>query len=219
MAILTLVALVASPALYAASVCPTPVSLTNSGADGNSNGFGLATSYLNDITSAANSSCNVLITIAANGSISTSNPNGAGFYDTGDDDNVVGVINNSSTTITSLNLSSSTFDIFGFDGDGIDTSPYNAPGNSMDSTGYGGPDSFFTNISPDSTTGIVNFVTPLAANGGMTYFSLEESFDATNPPTPVPPAPTAATPEPGSLVLLGTGLLGFAGAIRRRMGR
>lgn len=72
--------------------------------------------------------------------------------------------------ITSLKLTSGT-DIFGFDGDGLCTyitctwpNPY----------GYEGPGVSFNIIS--STSGIVNFNPPIAANGGTAYFSLEESL-------------------------------------------
>ena len=161
----------------------------------------------------ATAGCNEMIAINSNGTFSVVAGNGTD-YD-GSDDALVGIINYSSSPVSSIFLNGNGVDIFGFDGDGIDTSPYNAPGNVMDTSGYGGPDTYFTNISLDSTMGTVNFVTPLAPDGGTTYFSLEEAFDATNPPTPGP----STTPEPGSLVLLGTGVLGFAGVVRRRLGR
>jgi len=74
-----------------------------------------------------------------------------GAYDTnsGSDDILVCVINNvpigppAPNSQTPINLSIYSLDlisgqnIFGFDGDGIDT--YGIPGNGMDGTGYGGP--------------------------------------------------------------------------------
>jgi hypothetical protein len=102
---------------------------------------------------------------------------GQGPYD-GVDDTLVGIVNDSAKPVTSVALSSDS-DIFGFDGDGIDT--YGAPGNSHDTTGYGGPDAYFTNINAFQTTGTVNFVTPLPADGGTTYFGLENAVsDATS---------------------------------------
>ena len=73
----------------------------------------------------------------------TTNP---GPYD-GSDDTYFGVINNSSSAITHFVLSSATLDIAGFDGDGINASSYlNIPNNPSDTSGYGGPNAFFTNI-------------------------------------------------------------------------
>lgn len=116
------------------------------------------------------STCGVVITITDAGTTVTQT--GQGPYD-GIDDTLVGIVNNSTKRSIPLVVLSSSYDIFGFDGDGVDT--YGAPGNALDSTGYGGPNTYFTNISSDYTTGTVNFVTPLAP-GQSTYFSLENNL-------------------------------------------
>jgi hypothetical protein len=156
----------------------------------------------------------LLITFNLDGSITTSlNPvyggSDPGPYD-GVEDTYFGVINNTTSTISSFHLSS-TQDIGGFDGDGIDT--YGITGNATDTTGYGGPNAFYTNNLGDSLT--VNFITPIAANGGTDIFSLEEAVSLTAPPIVTP-----GTPEASTWVMM---LAGFAGigfvAYRRRNGK
>lgn len=153
----------------------------------------------------------VIITYNGGSSFSVSTT-GQGPYD-GIEDTYVGVINASSTyTLSSINLSATT-DIFGFDGDGIDT--YGAPGNGSDNTGYGGPDSYFTGINGAATAGTVNFVTPLAP-GQSTFFSLEEALSSAGG-TGAPGGGFGVAPDAGSsMVLLGGALAGI-GALRRRM--
>ena len=151
----------------------------------------------------ADPSANIVITYNPNGSITTVN-NGYPPYDN-IEDSYIGIVNNSHSTVNSLNLSSSQ-NIGGFDGDGIDT--YGAPGNSMDTTGYGGPQTYFTNNTGTSLT--ANFIGGIAPNGGSTYFSLEEAVNVTQ----------LAVPEPTTwaLMLLGVCMLGVGLRTSRRHG-
>lgn len=121
----------------------------------------------------ADTGCGAIITVTdAGASVSYS---GQGPYD-GSDDTLIGIINNSTRMpISSVKLQSGDA-AFAFDGDGIDT--YGIPGNGMDNTGYGGPNAYFSDISPDQTTGTVHFIVPIAANGGTVYFSLEAPLSA-----------------------------------------
>ncbi len=81
------------------------------------------------------------------------------------------------------------------DNDGINTltGGTNAAGTALFSAnvvplggqGYGGADAYYTNVvfgSPD--TGTVNFLTPIAANGGTDFFSQKSRS-----PTPIPLSP------------------------------
>jgi RHS repeat-associated protein len=114
-------------------------------------------------------------------------------YD-GTDDTLIGLLNNSSDTIGSIQLSSDT-DLFGFDGDGICT--YSFTGDAYCSTeatqgddpyDYEGPGTTFSDINSNLTGGTVNF-SPGIAPGQTVYFSLEEPLTATTV--------TAGGPTPG----------------------
>lgn len=160
---------------------------------------------------AAGTHCNTIITIGATGVLTFSYPN-VNPYD-GDDDNYVGVINNYGGRVTTIQLTS-TQDIFNFDGDGIDG--FGIPGNLRDIAefgdgAYGGFDAYFTGINLAATSGMVNFIGGLAANGGTGYFSLEESPLINNPLA----GTLVLSPEPSGLILLGTSLLGVVGVVRR----
>jgi hypothetical protein len=93
-------------------------------------------------------------------------------YD-GIEDQLVGITNNSSVEVGAIVLSAplAGVPLFGFDGDGpcVHFETGNCPG----PTGYEGPNNTFVGISTDLTTGKVLFTTPLAANGGTTWFALE----------------------------------------------
>jgi hypothetical protein len=158
--------------------------------------------------------CNVVITIAANGTISTQVTDSEAYEES--EDALIGIKNNGTTPLTSINLSGS--GIFGFDGDGICTFTFVGSSyctasqtSGVDPGDYQGPTSTFTNFS-SGNTGTVNFSPAVPANGGSTYFSLEGVPTGNLAPTTGPsatPTPTASvTPAPSSLVLT---LIAFAG--------
>src|ERR1051326_4201103 len=86
-------------------------------------GLGVSPTYLANQDGRANEGCTILITLNADGSITTTFPNPAPSYDNGLDDNMIGVVNNTSKTITALQLSSATVDIFGLEDDGVCDAP------------------------------------------------------------------------------------------------
>jgi hypothetical protein len=216
-------AIVATLAWAAVPAFATPTCVGPTG--GEADDEGVSGAYLS-----AGGGCNDLITFAANGSIATTNPNATGYYDTGADDNLVGVWNQTNSAITSIHLSSATNDIFGFDGDGVcstfDTfgnptgggysfAPNGSPCgniNGADNSVQYGTDlnGILVTFSPTSAyAGVVNFGNGGIPSGGFAEFSLEGPVDLSLTVTP--------TPEPSSFYLLGTGLLGLIEFGRRKL--
>jgi uncharacterized repeat protein (TIGR01451 family) len=142
---------------------------------------GVRPSYLANQDGRANEGCTVLITLNADGSITTTTPNPAFSYENGDDDNMIGVVNNTATAISSLQLSSAIAPIFGFDGDGVCGGPpgwiFSALGPKPNCTTVADPHRYgqgpitFTVTTPYK--GIVNFGSGGLAPGTSTFFSLE----------------------------------------------
>jgi hypothetical protein len=168
--------------------------------------------------------CELLITVTsvngsgvATGFTTSTNPTDQGPFD-GADDTLVGILNSSGATLTSISISGGTTDIFGFDGDGacVSSNPYGTPAadclngayQSSDPGDYESVSATFSGINAAFTSGTVNVN---VANGGTAWFSLEEAVTANQI------APSNTVPEPNSLILLGTGIVGLAGMIRRKL--
>src|SRR5882757_4550241 len=142
---------------------------------------GVNPAYLANLDGRANEGCTILITLNADGSITTTHPNPASSFDGGLDDNLIGVINNTAQTITGLQLSSATIPIFAFYNDGVCAGP---PGYTFSALGpnpncaiatdphtYGPAGINFTVI--NANTGIVNFGNGGIAPNSNSFFSLE----------------------------------------------
>jgi PKD repeat protein len=129
----------------------------------------------------ADTSCGLLLDVINSG-VTVLEDSSQGPYD-GSDDTLVGVVNQSSTTLANLTLESTT-PIFAFDGDGICSGFYGSiAGCPFGPTGYEGPETSFVQISPNLTTGAVSFTNGVAP-GGTAYFSLEEPLTASTVTTP-----------------------------------
>src|SRR3954449_12174154 len=107
--LLLLVAFCVALPLFAVGPCPT---LT---------GGATSPAYI-----AGGGGCNVVITFNADGSITTTLPNINPFD--GVEDTLVGIVNNSASSISSINLSSNSLVLFNFDGDGACSGFYTVPG-------------------------------------------------------------------------------------------
>jgi uncharacterized repeat protein (TIGR01451 family) len=170
----------AKSALAQTQTSPTQTCSIINGGDAGGTG-GVRPSYLANQDGRANEGCTVLITLNADGSITTTTPNPAFSYENGDDDNMIGVVNNTGTAISSLQLSSAIAPIFGFDGDGICGGPpgwiFSALGPQPNCTSVADPHRYgqgpitFTVTTPYK--GIVNFGNGGLAPGTSTFFSLE----------------------------------------------
>jgi len=144
-----------------------------------------------------NTSCRVLIVINPGGGLSFfEDPAQSPTYD-GDDDTLVGVVNNSGVVVQSIALSSQTVPIFGFDGDGLCSqtpAPPNCPPNGFGPTDYEGPNVTFTVT--DANSGFVNFTGGLAP-GATAYFGLEDQVAVSDLQPPLTTAVSSGTTSVG----------------------
>jgi len=161
--------------------------------------------------------CNVVVTVAVGGTITITVRDTEPYEES--DDILVGVVNNNTTALSTLNLSGT--GISGFDGDGICT--FTFVGDSyctasqmegIDPGDYEGPTSTFTNFSSGNSV-TVTFSPAVAASGGTTYFSLEGIPSSLTGATTGPTTPTTPVPPTLILALLAVASVGLLSLSRR----
>jgi hypothetical protein len=147
--------------------------------------------------------CAVLITINPGGSLSFQRDPSQPSFDPSGDDTLVGVLNDSGTAQQSINLSGN--GIFAFDDEGACSgmytpnpsgcpNPFNAPTTYEGYDKHGNFDSFTVFSLNSGTIFFANKLTP----GDSAFFSLQGTPSDIN----------GVVPEPASILLIGTGLLG-----------
>jgi PEP-CTERM motif len=177
--------------------------------------------------------CTAMILINPDGSLSFFT-DGARPYD-GADDSLIGILNRSTSTVSSITLNSPVLAIYGFEegptGDGVQTQffadgsavPHYCDDNkaaglidaSYSCTWYEGPQNFYSVT--DGFRGVVNFINGGLSPGQSTWFGLEENLRFLPPGGIDGNAPELVTvPEPSTLVLFAHGLAGLALMRRRR---
>jgi Bacterial Ig-like domain (group 3) len=151
----------------------------------------------------ADTSCETLIVVNADGSVTIVSDPGQGPYD-GSEDTLIGVQNNESVPLPRIHLSSATLAIYGFEVDGICRFSFTGNGYCSSqppgSSGYEGPDTTFSGISANKRNGTINFTDSgggLAA-GAHTYFSLEQNVKAGNLAAIAPPLVTFTSTSPAT---------------------
>jgi len=144
----------------------------------------------------ADTGCAILLVITDNGITVATDPSQGPFDQI--EDTLIGVQNNSGSTLTALPLSA-TLPIFAFDGDGLCafiscTWPHPTGYEGKTSTGGGVS---FSSINATQTSGIVNFAGGIP-HGGSAFFSLEERIQIgqglCSPLSVQPPLKQAQTP-------------------------
>jgi hypothetical protein len=157
--------------------------------------------------------CALLIYISPSGTVTVLSDGTQGPYD-GSDDTLIGVLNDSSSSVNAVSLQGvGSGTPFAFDGDGacqVTNSGGGAgfvpppAGCPFGPYGYEGPNTSFSGISTDKSSGTVNFTSALGSSG-TAWFTLEGQITASSIAI-MKATPTLTTATPGVTATFGSAL-------------